>query len=33
MDTGAPKMCFKRLMRYIGFPPAYELLKIDWFNE
>ena len=33
MDTGEPKMCFKRLMRYIGFPPDYELLKIDWFNE
>jgi len=33
MDTGEPKMCFKRLMRYIAFPPNYELLKIDWFNE
>lgn len=33
IDTGAPKMCFKRLMRYIAFPPDYELLKIDWFND
>jgi len=33
METGDPKMCFKRLMRYIGFPPDYELLKIDWYNE
>jgi hypothetical protein len=33
MDTGDPRMCFKRLMRYIAFPPRYELLKIDWFNE
>ncbi|MDR0681757.1 MAG: hypothetical protein LBG15_07920 [Dysgonamonadaceae bacterium] len=33
MDTGEPKMCFKRLMRYIGFPPDYELLKIDWYND
>ena len=33
MDTGEPRMCFKRLMRYIGFPPDYELLKIDWFND
>ena len=33
MDTGEPKMCFRKLMRYIGFPPDYELLKIDWFNE
>jgi hypothetical protein len=33
VDTGDAKMCFKRLMRYIGFPPGYELLKIDWYNE
>jgi len=33
MDTGEPKMCFRKLMRYIGFPPDYELLKIDWFND
>jgi hypothetical protein len=33
MNTGEPKMCFKRLMRYIGFPPNYELLKINWFYE
>jgi len=33
VDTGEPKMCFKCLMRYIGFPPDYELLKIDWFND
>ena len=33
MDTGEPRMCFKRLMRYIGFPPNYELQKIDWFND
>ena len=32
LETGEPKMCFKRLMRYIGFPPDYKLLKIDWFN-
>jgi hypothetical protein len=33
VDTGEPKMCFKHLMRYIAFPPDYQLLKIDWFNE
>jgi hypothetical protein len=33
MDTGEPRMCFKRLMRYIAFPPRYEMLKIDWFND
>jgi len=32
-DTGEPKMCFKRLMRYIAFPPDYKLLKIDWFDD
>jgi hypothetical protein len=32
LDTGAPKMCFKRLMRYIAFPPGYELLKIKWYE-
>ena len=33
LDTGVPKMCFKKLMRYIGFPPDYELLKINWYND
>jgi hypothetical protein len=33
LDTGDPKMCFKRLMRFIAFPPGYELLKIDWYGE
>jgi len=32
MDTEQPKMCFKKLMRFIAFPPNYELLKIDWFD-
>jgi hypothetical protein len=32
LDSGENKMCFKRLMRFIAFPPDYELLKIDWFN-
>ena len=32
LDTGEPKMCFKCLMRHIGFPPDYKLLKIDRFN-
>ncbi len=33
LDTGQPKMCFKKLMRYIAFPPDYELLKINWFDD
>lgn len=32
LDTDEPKMCFKKLMRYIAFPPDYELLKINWFD-
>lgn len=32
LSTGDPKMCFKKLMRYIGFPPDYKLLKINWFD-
>jgi len=33
IDTGEPRMCFRRLMRYIGFPPDYELLKINWYDD
>jgi hypothetical protein len=33
LETGEPKMCFKRLMRYIAFPPGYEILKIDWYGQ
>jgi hypothetical protein len=32
-DTAEPRMCFKRLMRHIAFPPDHELLKIDWYND
>ncbi len=31
LDTGEPRMCFKRLIRLVGFPPDFELLKVDWF--
>jgi hypothetical protein len=33
VDASEPRMCFKCLMRYIGFPPHYELLKIDWYSD
>ncbi len=33
LDTGQPKMCFKKLMRFIAFPPNYEMLKINWFDN
>jgi hypothetical protein len=33
MDTGEPKMCFRRPIRYIGFPPKFDLLKVDRYGE
>jgi hypothetical protein len=26
------RMCFKKLIRFVGFAPDYELLKVDWFK-
>jgi hypothetical protein len=31
LDTGEPRMCFKRLIRLVAFPPDFELMKVDWF--
>lgn len=28
-----PRMCFKKLIRYVAFPPYYETLKVEWFND
>jgi hypothetical protein len=33
IDLEQPKMCFKKLARFVAFPPNYELLKVDWFHE
>jgi hypothetical protein len=33
VDTGEPKMSFKKLIRFVAFPPDYQLLKVSWFNE
>lgn len=33
MDLNEPRACFKKLARYVAFPPEFELLKIDWFNN
>ena len=33
LDTGQPKMCFKRLIRYIAFPPSFELYRVNWFDN
>ena len=33
LDSGDPKKCvLKKLMRFIAFPPNYEMLKINWFD-
>jgi hypothetical protein len=32
-DTGEPKMCFKKLIRFVAFPPEYKILKVSWFDE
>lgn len=37
LDLDAPKndqnrMCRKKLIRYVAFPPHFELLKVNWFN-
>ena len=38
IDLDAPRnnqnrMCRKKLIRYVAFPPHFELLKVDWFNQ
>lgn len=32
VSADTPRICWKKLIRYVAFPPQYELLKIDWFN-
>ncbi len=32
LDTDEPKQCFKKLIRYVSFPPSGEWLKIKWFE-
>jgi len=31
VEKKEPRMCYKKLVRYVAFPPSYELLKINWF--
>lgn len=31
--TGDPRTCWKKLIRYVGFPPKYELIKVDWYKK
>lgn len=28
---GNPKTCYRVLLRFVGFPPDYELIKVKWF--
>lgn len=30
MDNDEPRMCFKKLIREVAFPPNYEWLKVNW---
>ena len=32
-DLDEPRTCFKKLIRYVAFPPKYELLKVNWFED
>jgi hypothetical protein len=32
-DSGEQKMCFKKLIRFVAFPPENKLLKVTWFND
>lgn len=32
VDTGAQRRCWKKLIRYVGFAPDYEMIKIDWYK-
>lgn len=33
VKTGEPRTCWKKLIRYVGLPPNYELLKVDWYKK
>lgn len=32
-DNDEPRMCFKKLIRYVAFPPDFKLQKVDWFID
>lgn len=33
MDIDQPRTCYKKLIRYVAFPPTYETLKVEWFKD
>lgn len=32
-DIDEPRMCWKKLIRFVAFPPRYDLFKVDWFID
>lgn len=33
LATGNNKMCYKHLINRVGFPPHFEMIKVNWFNN
>lgn len=33
LDVNEPRMCFKKLIRTVAFPPQYEVLRVKWFDN
>lgn len=32
-ETGKEKTCYRVLIRFVGFPPEYKLIKVKWFKD
>lgn len=32
-DINEPRNCYKKLIRLVAFPPKFELMKVNWFND
>lgn len=32
LDLKEPRMCFKKLIRTVAFPPDFIEMKVNWFN-
>lgn len=30
LDKNEPRMCYRKLIRYVAFPPDFEILKVKW---
>jgi len=33
LDTKEPRTCYKKLVRFVGFPPHFNLMKVNWFKQ